>query len=503
MLLAEDGAAIPGAARGLYTPDTPASHLEQVVRLAEGALSFSLSLVDEAPLAWHKATVAQLRTGQAAADADYLQRLLSDLRADVAQKTSDIAPRAFRQVLARHLRKCGAGEAEGEVWLNEAMAMSEKRRHNRAGHTANPPVPEIALAIILAIKPLMVDSKAFATAQNRLANALTGVSVRAANDKGLPALRLLIASAPPADSASLFIPQQRAVFALRHVGGWLTSEDEAADDLADEIDVRVAELYTALAPIVQDLAGAHWDAIFDLISGAVGSCSLQDPASYPLMYASLSLLKEVRDLCASNKSLRALWVQKDEHLSLVVTLFLEARDADSVPLQMIHALILDLLTDASEGVMAAAGLAELCALLRLSSSAAIQSTAYRLLSQVIRARTTALVLEVEAAVVSEENDDAPHAEKIITFPPELVEILEAGRGFDWQAETTSLQFVMAQLLAWMAVMDHFDDAVSLRLTTATDTTVPHPAMGIPRPPEHHAPARGRAPALPLRHARRV
>lgn len=338
-------------------------------------------------------------------------------------------------------------------------------------------VPDIALAVILAIKPFMLDAKAFATAQNRLANALTGVSVRAANDKGLPALRLLVASAPPTDSASLFIPQQRAVFALRHVGGWLTSEDEAAADLADEIDVRVAELYTALAPIVQDLSGAHWDAIFDLISGALGSTSLDDPESYPLLYAALCLLREVRDLCRSNKALRALWVQKDEHLSLVVTLFLQARDADSEPLQLIHTTILDLLTDASENVMAAAGFAELCALLRLSSSASVQSTAYRLLSQVIKSRTLALVLEVEAAVADEPNTPP----KEINLPAELVEILESGRDVDWQAEEDPpIQVVEAQLLAWMAVMDHFDDAVGFYIVSLL-ISVPDAPLGIPRP----------------------
>lgn len=455
MLLAQDGAAVPGASRGLYTPETPTEHLEQVVRDAEGALSFSLSLVDEAPLAWHKATVEQLRAGQATADADYLQRLLTDLRADVATKTSDIAPRAFREVLSRHLRKCGAGEAEGEVWLNYAMAMSDKRRSIQLTD-ADLAVPDISLAVILAINLLMQDSKAMEKAQNRLANALTGISVENANERGLPALRLLIASAPPPDSVALFLPQQRAVFVLRHIGGWLTSEDEAVDDLADEIDVRVAEMYTALAPIVQDLSGAHWDAIFDLISGALGSCSLEEPATYPLMYASLSLLKEVRNLCASNKSLRALWTQKDEHLSLVVTLFLQARDADSEPLRLIHALILELLTDASPSVMAAAGLAELCSLLRLSTSASIQTTAYRLLSQVINSRTKSLVLEVEAAVVAE--DEAAASQREIKFPPELVEIVEAGRGVIWEADLP-VQAVMAQLLAWMAIMNHFDDAV--------------------------------------------
>lgn len=119
------------------------------------------------------------------------------------------------------------------------------------------------MAIIFAVKPLLIDSKAFATAQNRLASSLSGVSTRQANDKGIPALRLLTASAPPSDSASMFIPQQRALFVLRHIAGWLTSDD--AEDLDEEVETRIAEVYTALAPIVQDVQGGHWDSIFDLI----------------------------------------------------------------------------------------------------------------------------------------------------------------------------------------------------------------------------------------------
>lgn len=298
----------------------------------------------------------------------------------------------------------------------------------------------------------MIDTPAFTTAQNRLANALTGISVKAANEKGLPVLRLLIASAPEPDTASLFIPQQRALFVLKHVGGWLTSEDEAADEFSDEIDVRVAQLYTALAPIVQDMSGSHWDQIFDLIDGALGSCQLDDPVSYPLLYAGLVLLKEVRDSSIANKALRELWVAKDEHLGLVVKLFMQCRDADSVPQQLIHGLILDLIFDASDKVMAAAGLPELCNLLQLSSSATIQATAYRLLSQVIKARTKALVLQVETAVAEEE---AP-AESI-TLPDELIAIVDAGRAVDWH-ELATIPAVTTQLLAWMAVLDHFDDA---------------------------------------------
>jgi hypothetical protein len=111
----------------MYTPEASMAALERVVRDSQGALSFSLSLVDEAPLAWHKATVEQLKAGKPANNADYLQRLLSDLRAAVAEGTSDVAPRAFFAVLSRHMRGCEAGEAEGEAWLTYAMQMSEKR----------------------------------------------------------------------------------------------------------------------------------------------------------------------------------------------------------------------------------------------------------------------------------------------------------------------------------------------------------------------------------------
>lgn len=121
----------------------------------------------------------------------------------------------------------------------------------------------LSLAVLLAVKPFLIEAKSFETAQNRLASSLSGVPARQANDKGIPALKLLVASAPPADAAAVFIPQQRAMFVLRHVAGWLSSDD--ADDLDEEVEYRIAGLYTVLAPVVQSMPGAHWDSIFDLI----------------------------------------------------------------------------------------------------------------------------------------------------------------------------------------------------------------------------------------------
>jgi hypothetical protein len=58
------------------------------------------------------------------------------------------------------------------------------------------------------------------------------------------------------------------------------------------------------------------------------SSSLADKASYPLLYQCLVLLQQIRDLCSTNKSLRALWTGKDAQLGLVLKLFLQCRDGE-------------------------------------------------------------------------------------------------------------------------------------------------------------------------------
>jgi hypothetical protein len=103
----------------------------------------------------------------------------------------------------------------------------------------------------------------------------------------------------------------------------------------------------------------------------------------------------------------------------------------------------------------------------------IQCTAYRILSQVIHRSTVKLVLEVETSVAEAEDG---HAVAPITLPSELVAIMEKGRNIDWTGDISMAQVsrpvssfifrfaytvqVLAQLLAAMAVLDHFEDAVS-------------------------------------------
>jgi len=80
-----------------------------------------------------------------------------------------------------------------------------------------------------------------------------------------------------------------------------------------------------------------------------------------------------------------------------------------------------------------ADFAQLCDLLRLSTSSAVQCTASRILSQVTRKRTLALVLEVEASISDAADGQITRA---IALPDELVAIVEQGALLDWHSETT-------------------------------------------------------------------
>lgn len=190
----------------------------------------------------------------------------------------------------------------------------------------------------------MLDTQAFATAQTRLASALTTIPPSKCHT-ALNLLRIFNASAPEADSTFVFLPQQRALFVLRHVAGWLTSDDVDEDKLPEDMEFRVLELESAVAPIVQDVGGAHWDGIFDLVESGLEVTSflhsqcgtaadilqnsrMDDPSSLCLLYHSLSVLQQIRDLCQTNKSLRASWTSKADHMKLALDLFLQSRSGN-------------------------------------------------------------------------------------------------------------------------------------------------------------------------------
>lgn len=96
------------------------------------------------------------------------------------------------------------------------------------------------------------------------------------------------------------------------------------------------------------------------------------------------------------------------------------------------------------------------------------------MSRVIKSNTLALVLEVETSV-SEAED--PQTTRTVALPGDLMSIVEKGLLLDWHQDVDIRDVsllrratcwvltnqVLSQLLAWMAILDHFDDAVSVAL----------------------------------------
>ena len=97
--------------------------------------------------------------------------------------------------------------------------------------------------------------------RNELAAGLLGVKPSKANTDGLWILRRLAASAPDPDSEVVFLPQPRAVNVMKALQQWITSDE----DLDEEVESEMTRVFLHLAPILQNVPGAHWDLIFDVM----------------------------------------------------------------------------------------------------------------------------------------------------------------------------------------------------------------------------------------------
>lgn len=141
----------------------------------------------------------------------------------------------------------------------------------------------------------------------------------AIDTKGIPALRQLLAVAPPPDAPVIFLPQQRSVFLLQALQRWVSSDEY----IPTELKAGIAELFSHLAPIVQDLSGSHWDLMFDQIESNLDAADWEEPYTLPAVYDSCRLLAQIKDLAASNADLReTAKARVDASQELVLALFL-------------------------------------------------------------------------------------------------------------------------------------------------------------------------------------
>jgi len=58
------------------------------------------------------------------------------------------------------------------------------------------------------------------------------------------------------------MPQQRAVFLVQTLQGWMGDDDAEVDV---KVEVEVTKVLADVAPILLGLPGAHWEFVMDLV----------------------------------------------------------------------------------------------------------------------------------------------------------------------------------------------------------------------------------------------
>jgi hypothetical protein len=112
-----------GCSRGMYTQSTDNAYLDQVVQEAERALMLVLMKSDEAD--WHKKTIEGIKSKTEPTVTDTTSRLLVQL--GQMEEKDDVSCRVFRKVLGQITRQNDTTPADGEAWLNLALAVSDSR----------------------------------------------------------------------------------------------------------------------------------------------------------------------------------------------------------------------------------------------------------------------------------------------------------------------------------------------------------------------------------------
>ncbi|POY76742.1 hypothetical protein BMF94_0334 [Rhodotorula taiwanensis] len=444
--VARDGLAKPPSAAyasGVFAPDVPDDILARVAAAADGASSYLLSTLANALTDdWHGKAVAHLRVKELATlsdDSDPLLSVLDSLwrTARSGDPKAIYAQRAVRTVLGAVLRYSeDGGAADAERWL--ALASSSATS-----------APGLSCAVLYAAKSLLLETPKYERYQNELAADLAGVRPAQLDVKGVSALRLLLAAAPPVDAPVIFLPQQRTMFLIQAITRWIASDEP----IPDEMNAGLVELFCHLAPIVQDLSGGHWDLMFDLIESNLESADWEEPATLPAVHHSCLLLAQIRELSTANAQLRDLAKARiDTSLEAVLRLFVSrpvTRTRDQPRIVVVETMAKLVKTLPPKLLSMESSFDQLLRLLQ-DPALTVQLSSYHLLQRVVEKHVADLV--VEAELDAEDKLD-------IRLPTALVSALGDKPTEDEPAEAT------AYLLSWLLTFGFFESA-SPRLRAA-------------------------------------
>lgn len=436
---ANDALRVPATPSGLFGPDVSQSELRKLLGKVHQLSTYLLSTGDDG---LHSQVTSACISNRATTSSDALASFVVDIVNHAKREDAVRDALVLRSVL-KHLF-ASASKTDSDQWLDLARRLEKT-------------APQTTVAILASITEFAPEPSRMDRYRNEIASDILGVPASRANTTGVVLLRRLAATAPDSESDVVFLPQQRAVNVVKTCQAWISSDE----DIDEDVESVMPLLFVHLSPILQNVAGNHWEFIFDVVENNLETCSFADSATLTMLGRSLRLILTIQDLVLTNKPLRASWDgRKESILALAKNLVsMKLDDTDrSEPRSLCRELALAVIQGLPDALMNEKTLPEMCHLLT-DPSYEVQRMGYSLLHKAARKRTEYFV--IESAVDTEDNVSAE-------IPAELLAILQSNlalaEGFhdsesdNVEMDLSELYAVSGYLLAWMIMFDLFIDA---------------------------------------------
>ncbi|KAG2146336.1 hypothetical protein DEU56DRAFT_932250 [Suillus clintonianus] len=436
---ANDLLRVPATPSGLFRPDVSPSELRRLLGKVHQLSTYLLSTGDDG---LHNQVVSACTSTRAIPSSDGLVSFVVDV-VNHAKRGDTVRDALLLRSVLKHLF-ASASKSDSDQWMNLARRLEKT-------------APQTTVAILTSITEFAPEPSRMDRYRNEIASDILGIPASRANTAGVVLLRRLAATAPLSESDVVFLPQQRAVNIVKACQAWVSSDE----DIDEEVESMMTLLFIHLSPILQSVAGNHWEFIFDVVENNLENCSFADSATLTMLGRSLRLILAVQDLVLTNKPLRASWDERKESILALVKNLVSARldNADrSEPRSLCRELALAVIQELPDTLVDEKTLPEMCHLLT-DPSYEVQRMGYTLLHKAARKRTEHFV--IESAV---DTEDTVSAE----LPAELLAILQLNlplaEGFcDSESDTVEIDLselykVSGYLLAWMIMFDLFIDA---------------------------------------------
>ncbi|TCD68845.1 hypothetical protein EIP91_009559 [Steccherinum ochraceum] len=451
---------IPSTQSAVFGSTVAPSALQEFTTRTQQLLAYLLTSTIED--GWLPRFIASLSSGQRSSPSNDIGDLIYDLVLDGAGRDSMRESRILRTLLQHTLAQAGPTKQDGDQLIAIARKLETR-------------APYAALALVYSVTKFCPESPRLDRYRNELAAGLFGVPASKANTNGLWLLRRLVAVAPDPESDIIFLPTPRAVNLMKACQQWIGSDE----DIDEELEIEMTSVFIHLAPILQNVPGAHWDFIFDIMDNNLEGASLDDPATLPALARTLRLFLAIQELAASNKTLHATWQEKERTQLTIIRDLISQKPVEkkSGPLSACRELAITICQNLPESLIEKETLSQMCHLVT-DSSQSVQQMAYHMLRGAATKHTEYIVVE---AAVDTETEVKP------VLPDELIDILQQTIQAVEEKDELYGPSSFANLLAWMLIFDLFTNA-SLkvkssyiehlqRLNLISDHFLPH-VLGI-------------------------